>query len=220
MDRTETIITGCNILWSENSTIDRLKGKNFPTLAALDAAVAEACQVEPPPPGGAYDKTGYCVAFSDGIDYEGRCDVTRDMVDSGELIGRWMRNMQTYVANTDGDWISDEDRSAAREILAVLDRSEKIDRLVEYDRVIASMGPRAQAFSVGEVSDPDKMTADERVGRVLRKLLENVRTSRQSSREWADVTIAYASLAVLDGGEATSAHWGWLTDQLVEADPR
>ncbi|MEZ4404487.1 MAG: hypothetical protein R3B06_30990 [Kofleriaceae bacterium] len=73
----------------------------FSSLWEADAALARAFREEPPPPGGAYDKTWFVVEWADGEIHEGRVDVTAAMVAKGG--GMLRDHLATYAA-----WLTSE----------------------------------------------------------------------------------------------------------------
>lgn len=83
-----TRVTRVEILWSENSAVPT---QTFPTLAATDAALARAFAETPPPADGAYDKTAFVVAWSDGKRHEGRADIRAVDVANAPAAGGLLR---------------------------------------------------------------------------------------------------------------------------------
>lgn len=93
-------IARVRILWSENGTVPK---RSFPSLAAADAALATAFEREPPPKGGAYDKTAFEVVWTDGERHEGRADVRRIDLHTAPEAGGILRQHLSYVAR----WLRD-----------------------------------------------------------------------------------------------------------------
>jgi hypothetical protein len=99
-------IARVQILWSENGAVPV---RSFASLAAADAALAEAFEREPPPEGGAYDKTAFEVVWTDGERHEGRADVRRIDVHTAPDAGGILRQHLNYVAR----WLRDASSKSA-----------------------------------------------------------------------------------------------------------
>jgi hypothetical protein len=106
-----------SILWSENGTVPI---RAFRSLAAADAALAEAFAIEPPPEGGAYNKTAFELVWADGHKHEGRADVRQVDVETAPTgggiirqhlahVGRWLRDQAaTSGFATSGYWSAED----------------------------------------------------------------------------------------------------------------
>ena len=89
------------ILWSENGAVSPAV---YRSLADADTALAHAFRREPPPPGGAYNKTAFQLVWVDGKAHEGRADVRRVDVASAPAAGGILRQHLRIV----GTWLRDK----------------------------------------------------------------------------------------------------------------
>ncbi|MBZ0237015.1 MAG: hypothetical protein K8M05_32095 [Deltaproteobacteria bacterium] len=154
----EPRVARVRILWSENGAVPV---RSFQSLAGADAALDTAFQKEPPPEGGAYDKTAFEVVWTDGERHEGRADVRRiDLHTAPEAggilrqhlnyVGRWLRDR----SSTSAMWTPEEaaERKAwGEELLRRLDREPtfgKIGRARNLDHI-----PEDQLLPLGATSD-------------------------------------------------------------------
>lgn len=94
-------IAAVRITASENGAVPY---ETFPSLWAADAALAQAFRDEPPPSGGAYNKTFFQVTWVDGEAHEGRVDVTDILVAEGAAHGGILRGHLTRYAA----WLASE----------------------------------------------------------------------------------------------------------------
>ncbi len=98
-------IARVEILWSENSTVPK---RTFRSLAEADAALARAFAEDPPPAGGAYDKTAFLIVWSDGKRHEGRADVREVDVETAGASGGILRQHLGHVSR----WLRDKSAAA------------------------------------------------------------------------------------------------------------
>ena len=107
-------IARVQILWSENGAV---KPNVYRSLAAADAALAHAFATEPPPPGGAYNKTAFLVVWTDGKRHEGRADVrrvdVRTSVAAGGILRQHLRTVATWYRDksTTATWWTPEQQA-------------------------------------------------------------------------------------------------------------
>jgi hypothetical protein len=151
-------IARVRILWSENSAVPV---RSFHSLAGADSALATAFEREPPPEGGAYDKTAFEVLWTDGQHHEGRADVRRIDVHTApeaggilrqhlDHVGRWLRDR----SSTSPLWTSEEaaDRKAwGEELLRRLDREPTFGKIGRARNLISI--PEDQLLPVGSTSE-------------------------------------------------------------------
>jgi len=105
------------ILWKEGLT-EELKQypKSFKTIKEANKQILENSKTAPK--GGAYDKHGFKIIWTDGNEYEGRMDVKHTSEPNNDLdIGTHVRGFAEDIIKSDFKWVTAKDKKGAKELL-------------------------------------------------------------------------------------------------------
>lgn len=157
-------IARVQILWSENGTVPL---RSFASLAAADAALAAAFAKEPPPEGGAYNKTAFVVVWTDGARHEGRADVRRIDVQTAPRGGGILRQHLAIVGQRWREYhptTNEDERAWGEELLRRLDREPKLggrrNLLYIPEEQLLPIGTTSEHQGVSLLPDPRTAVAE------------------------------------------------------------